>query len=171
MWIYPIRRNFYENRDFEIIKDVIKSNINASFAVGDDPYAKKQREKFIHETGLMFVVNHNPRKSFVIGSHGVTFIQNLDKITSTCIPISHDVMIVLTSHPDKELFLTINEDKDPLIKMVNISTFMQSNIIASRSRDLLKSLSKTKGGNFSDVLINAELRRAYDGGKRQSWCD
>lgn len=153
------------------LKDILISNVNASFAVGDDSFAKEQREKFIRETGLMIVVNYNPRRSFVIGSQGVTFIHNSEKITSIWIPISYDVMIVITGHPDKELFLPISEDKDPLIKMVNINTFTQSKIVASRSEYLLKSLSKTKRENFSDALINAEFRRAYDDGKRQSWCD
>ena len=167
----PSKNEFYKNSDFNKLKDILISNVNAGFAVGDDSFAKEQREKFIRETGLMIVVNYNPRRSFVIGSQGVTFIHNSEKITSIWIPISYDVMIVTTGHPDKELFLPISEDKDPLIKMVNINTFTQSKIVASRSEYLLKSLSKTKRENFSDALINAEFRRAYDDGKRQSWCD
>ena len=158
----PSKNEFYKNGDLNKLKDILISNVNASFAVGDDPYAKEQKEKFINETGLMIVVNYNPRRSFVIGSHGVTFIHNSGKIILTCILISHDVMIVTTGHPDKELFLPIREDKDPLIKMVNIGTFTQSNIVASRSECLLKSLSQSMEWNLSNDLINSGLRRIYD---------
>ncbi len=133
----PDKETFYKNKDIKKLKDIIISNTSARFAFGDRQYDKNQEEKFIQDTGLMIVAIHNPRRSFVIGSHGITRIRDLNNNESTGVPISHDVMIVVTNKPDEEQFLTIS---DKVIRMINNCTFMQSNIVASRSKDLLESL-------------------------------
>ncbi len=145
----PDRELIYQDPRISTLKDLTGSNVNARFAAGDHPREQSNAERFCRETGLMVAVIRIPKRSFVIGSHGVTIVQFPNKVApESWIPIAYDVAVVPTSFPDREFLFPLGGDKDQLIKRVNMASFQQSRRVAGCSEDLLKSLSKTDPVTF-----------------------
>ena len=124
-------------------KSVMMKNTKARFASGDHPHLQADVERFSRETGLLIAVIRQPKRSFVIGSHGVAIVQPTHKRDQTqggWLPIAHDVIVAPTSHPERELLLPLNGGNDYIIKRINRASFRQSRIIAGRSKALICSL-------------------------------
>ncbi len=119
----PDRELIYQDPRISTLKDLTGSNVNARFAAGDHPREQSNAVRFCRETGLMVAVIRIPKRSFVIGSHGVTIVQFPNKVApESWIPIAYDVAVVPTSFPDREFLLTLGRDEDKLIKRVNMAS-------------------------------------------------
>lgn len=141
----PDRDSIYQDCRIKKLKDLAKSNIKASFAVGNDPRMQDEEERFSREVGLCVAVICLPRRSFVIGSHGITIRQSHSgPMQGSLLPIAHDVAVQLTPSPDKESLLCLGQGSDSLIREINKTTAVQSKIIAGRSEALIRSLSAFK---------------------------
>ncbi len=127
------------------IKKKIESNANVKFAIGNSDNELKQTERFSKETGISVVVISNPRRSFVMGSHGLSIVkansQN-DPVQGGWLPIASDVAVRATTFPDREFLNFLKNDRtgDQFIKRINKSSYSHSNLIAGRSRILINSL-------------------------------
>lgn len=139
----PNRELLDQNPILKGAKPIMMGNIKARFASGDHPHLQADVERFSRETGLLIAVIRQPKRSFVIGSHGVTIVQpehKRDPAYGGWLPIAHDVILTPTSHPEKELLLPLNGSNDHIIRRINRASFRQSRFIAGRSEALIRSL-------------------------------
>ena len=139
----PDKVTFYQDPRILKIENLIKSNVNAKFAVGDNPNERNQAEQFLSKTGLCVAAIHNPRRSFVIGSHGLAIVQSSyknDPAQGAWLPIAHDVAVAPTAFRDREFLLPLDRDSDSIIEKINRASAAQSRIIAGRSKALICSL-------------------------------
>ena len=143
----PDRKTLYQDdRILELKKRVMK-NVNAKFAAGDDPHIENETQKFSRDTGLSFVVTRIPKKSFVIGSHGLTIVDHKlagNLTAGSWLPIAPDIAVGVTAFPDRELlsFLDSSNDGEQLIYTINRATSAMSKIIVGQSEALVRSLRK-----------------------------
>ncbi len=142
----PDRATLYRDPRILKHKERVESNVNAQFSAGDTPHERDQAERFCREVGLRVAVICLPRRSFVIGSHGITIRQphntsgSSGPMRGSLVPIAHDVIVQITPFPDKENLLCLDQGSDSLIKAINRDTAAQSRIIAGRSEALVRSL-------------------------------
>ena len=122
----------------------IKKNNKSRFASGDHHHLQSEVERFCQDTGLVIAVIHDqPRRGFVIGSHGVAVVRRSHKNDQTCwgwLPIAHDVVVAPTLQPDKDDLLRLDGKKDSFIRRINTASFQQSRLIAAGSEVLIRSL-------------------------------
>ena len=123
----------------------LQHNINATFAAGDDPRMAVEEKRFATETEVRFVVIHGSEDSFVIGSHGITICKPVSVspfLAGTVLPLAYDVLAHVTSRPRRTGLLFLGNDRPSmsLIHAVNRTTASQSETIAGRSQDLIRSL-------------------------------
>ena len=150
------RESLYTDPRILEIKRKIESNVNAGFASGVNNREKIELERFCKETGFLLARIGNPRRSFVIGSHGVAIVDACrprDQDAGTWLPIAHDVALLVTAYPEREFFLSLGDDAahETLIKRINLASLSLSQIIAGRSEALISSLSRRKARNGSAV--------------------
>ena len=135
----PDKDALFQNIEIVRLAQKIEHNVDARFAAGDDSRLLQEEEKFCRETGLWIAVIDIPKRSFVIGSHGITIFK-MRQDEHSCLPISHDVVVLASSHPDSESLKTLGRDKDWLIRKINTATTSQSRWIAGCSEQLIHSL-------------------------------
>ena len=147
---YEVPEQDWFDRDPDVLKlkRVMKSNHNANFAAGEHHILQKETERFSHETGWGVALIRLPKRSFVIGSHGLTIIGRDGSIGGSWLPIAHDVAVQITAFPDRGFRLDIERKNESIIKSINRATAMQSSIVAGRSEALVRSLMKN-GGRLS----------------------
>ena len=139
------RESFYTDPRILEIKRKVESNVNAGFAIGVSERERIELERFCRETGFFLARIENPRRSFVIGSHGVAIVEACrprDQDAVTCLPIAHDVALLATAYPEREFFLSLGDDAahETLIKRINLASLSLSQTIAGRSEALVSSL-------------------------------
>lgn len=118
---------------------IFKSNLPGNYAAGAHPVLEEHTNQFCDEYGWLVAAIDVPKRSFVIGSHGITNIERHGQGESW-LPIAHDVAIRLTGFPDEEYFLLIDGNNESIVKTINRSTAEGSRFIAGRSRELIQSL-------------------------------
>ena len=139
----PNKELLDQNPILKSAKPTMMGNTKARFASGDHPHLQADVERFSRETGLLIAVIRQPKRSFVIGSHGVAIVQpeyKRDSAYGGWLPIAHDVILAPTSHPEKELLLPLNGSNDHIVRRINRASFRQSRFIAGRSEALIRSL-------------------------------
>ena len=109
--------------------------------------------RVLGDKGLCVVVIRNPKKSFVIGSNpiirgalnGHTRLD--DPAVGVLFPIAHDVVVsVCLARGEEKL---VDENDSNHIRQINEAIREQSDMIASRSRELITSLSRGYYGDSS----------------------
>lgn len=142
----PDNDSFYSDPSIVKIKKILKSNNDGMFAAGVYPFGREEVDRFCREKGLYVVVISVPNRSFVIGSHGLAFVQSSyknDPAQGSWVPIAHDIAVSATSSPDKESILRLGRDSDQIIERINRASVAQSQIFAGRSKALIKSLMRS----------------------------
>ena len=139
------RETLYQDPRILEIKKQVESNVDARFAVGDSDRVKKETNRFSLETGLHIARIRNPRRSFCIGSHGLSIVcasHQKDSAQVGWLSIAHDVAVSATAFPDRDLLtiLDYNTTVDETIRSINFAAASQSHTIAARSEKLIKSL-------------------------------
>lgn len=127
------------------LKRKLKSNHNANFAAGDHHLLQQETERFSRETGWGVALICLPKRSFVIGSHGVTIIRRGGSIRGSWLPIAHDIVVQITAFPERGFRLHLERKNESIIKSINRETAAQSDIIAGRSEALVRSLMENSG--------------------------
>ena len=135
----------YKDSRIPEIKKKVESNVNAKFSIGISDKERKQTEQFSRETGVSVVVIFNPKRSFVIGSHGFSIVKTSDRndpAQGGWLPIASDVAVKATTFPDKEILNFLKKDRtsDRFISRINKAAYSHSNLIAGRSKTLINSL-------------------------------
>lgn len=122
------------------LKRTMKSNHSANFAAGEHHILQEESQRFSRETGWGFALIELPNRSFVIGSHGLTIMDENASLGGNWLPISHDVAIQVTAFPDQGFRLCLDDKNESIIKSINRATTAQSDIIVGRSEALIRSL-------------------------------
>ena len=128
-----------KNQDILKIKNSMKQNNKARFASGDHRTLKEEDEQFRKNTGMLIAVIDIQKRSFVIGSIGITTVDS-GEARGCWLPVSHDVAVMPTPYPGREILWTLDRSKEHVIKRINMSTVQQSRFIAGRSQTLVRSL-------------------------------
>ena len=131
--------DWYEESSLLELKQRYSSNLPGNYAAGTHPLLEQATRQFCRDAGWLVAAIEMPKRSFVIGSHGFAVVEQAGQI-ATWLPIAHDVAIMLTGFPDKELILPLDRNQDSLIKRINQSTVTSSRFIAGRSKSLIESL-------------------------------
>ena len=143
----PTPEELYQDSRVLGLKKMLMSNTNAKFAAGDDPRIEAETQRFSREVGLCVAVFRIPNRSLVIGSHGLTMLDNevgtrLGAIS--WLPIAHDIAVGATAFPDRE-FLTVLDSGnggEQIISAFNGATSASSKVIAGPSESLVRSLTQ-----------------------------
>lgn len=136
----PDREILYQDPRVLKLRDLVMANVHAKFAAGDSPRERIEEDKFRRETGLCVatIIDPNPKKSFVIGSHGLAIVQSdhsSDAPSGSWLPIAYDVVVLATNSPDKEFLLTLDER---VVQSINTASHRCSQVIAGRSVDAVR---------------------------------
>lgn len=139
------RETLYADPSILEIKEKVESNVHAGFAIGVSDREKREIERFSSKTGFGVARIVNPRRSFVIGSHGVAIVEAVrqrDMAAGTWLPIAHDVALLVTAFPDREFFLSLGDEAthESLIRRINLASIRLSHTTAGRSEALVGSL-------------------------------
>ena len=134
-------RSVLSNRSQEVmrIKDAVKQNSKARFASGDHKILREDVDHFCINTGILIAVILHPKRSFIIGSRGITTVDS-GEAGGSWLPVSPDVAVRPTPYPDREFLWTLDRTKEHIIKRINMSTVQQSIFIAGQSQTLVRSL-------------------------------
>ena len=132
--------DFFELGPVLELKQKIKSNRVGDFAAGEHPLIEQETKRFCRETGWGVAVICMPRRSFVLGSHGLTIVERRAPMFSSWLPIAHDVAIKITAFPNRGFLLRLDRNNESIIKAINRSTAAGSRRIAGRSKALIWSL-------------------------------
>ena len=141
----PTKEELYRDLRVLVLKRMVMSNANAKFAAGDDPRIEAETKRFSEDIGLSVVVIRIPKRSFVIGSHGLTLLDHdygRPLGANSWLPIAHDVAVGATAFPDRE-FLTVldgRNDTERIITAFNRATANGSKVVAGESEALVRSL-------------------------------
>ena len=130
---------WFEQDPILAFKQIYKSNLVGNFASGAHHLLERETERFCRDTGWLVAVIDMPKRSFVIGSHGLTVVKENGR-PGSWLPIAHDVAIKVTPYPDMGFFLRLDRNKEAIIRAINQSTVAGSRFIAGRSKELIESL-------------------------------
>lgn len=122
------------------LKRTMKANHSANFAAGEHHILQEEAKRISRETGWGLALIELPNRSFVIGSHGLTVMQDETSSGGNWLPVAHDVAIQITAFPGRGFILRLNRDRESIIRSINSATVAQSDIIAGRSEALVRSL-------------------------------
>ena len=136
---YTIPDEFWSQPTYVDWIQTFKANLPGNYAAGLHPVLEQHTKQFCRDYGWLVAAIDLPKRSFVIGSHGITNIERHGEGESW-LPIAYDVAIKLTGFPDEGYFLRLDRTNESIIKTVNRSTVEGSRFIAGRSKTLIESL-------------------------------
>ena len=142
---FPDQASLYE--DWRVVKLMmrVKANVDASFAAGTTPDARMQAERFCKSHGLSIAAITAPKRSFVIGSHGLAIVGRAPG-KGCWLPIAHDVAIAVSTQPQRESLLLLNRSRDLMIRKINQASATQSERFAGPSERLVQRLMTMTAG-------------------------
>ena len=118
-------------------------NVDARFSAGDHPEIRKDEASFCRETGLYVAVICLARRSFVVGSHGITIRDSRvggGYLGGSLLPVAHDVIVQATPFPGQVRLLCLDQGSDALIRNINRAAASQGTVVAGKSERLIRSL-------------------------------
>ena len=134
-----VDEDWYEPTSLMELKQRYESNVPGNYAAGIHHLLEKETKWFCRNSGWRAAAIKMPKRSFVIGSLGVTVVERRG-CRESWLPIAYDVAIMITPYPDKVLFLPLDRSKEPIIRAINQSTVAASRFIGGRSKALIDSL-------------------------------
>ena len=141
----PAIEELYQDSRVLELRKMVMSNTNAKFAAGDDPRLESETQQFIRNTGLCVLTICPPSSGLVIGSHGLTIVD--DQLGArmgalSWVPVAHDVAVGATAFPDRE-FLTVldsGNEGEQIVSAFNRATAARSKYVAGPTESLVHSL-------------------------------
>ena len=144
----PPKESLRQDPEVQELKDMVMSNTSARFAAGDHPDLENDTRRFMRETGLCVASIHMPGHSFIIGSHGLTIIDDHIESSIPCgswLPIADDVAVGVTAFPDRDILLVLDNSNNgqQCISAINMAMVARSRVIAGQSESLVRSMIQT----------------------------
>ena len=135
----PAEEKLLELPGYEKLVNLSQHNFNAEFAAGTNYRMKEHEERFCRETFLSFVVIKVPKRSFMIGSHGITIVEFRRDSKQSFLPIAHDICIFPGLSNDEVVFKVNDSNEDRFVQVLNFNTLARSRWVACRSESLIRS--------------------------------
>ena len=147
----PSRDQFLSDPAMREYADVVLANSDARFAAGIHPIVQEAEAAFCREVSLLIAVISEPKRSFVVGSQGVTIVRSngFDRQPESWLPIAADVAVQPRYSEEAVGLVAFGRRDDHLIRRINQATTAGSRMIAGRSEKLVRSLTRATGGRSS----------------------
>ena len=129
----PRKEVLLEDPGVAAVFDVISQNMRASTASGNHPILARKEREFLTPLGLHAAVLDPTAAEFVIGSHGVTIIQE----RNTWLPLSPDVAISFSNRPGS---IGIGKCVSEFVERHNRAALSNSAQVAGRSKGKIQAL-------------------------------
>lgn len=134
----PNKESFYENPLIRQVMYKALSNTRARFAAGDHISLEEEDLRFARETGVAVAVIRDKCNELVLGSHGITIIeQSLSQYLQVMswLPVAPDVAIGITRWPDREVSIELcaHNSGAEIVSSMNRSTAALSQRIVGAS--------------------------------------
>lgn len=140
----PDRETFDLDPQWANIKEMLRHNITANLAAGLPPQVNSEINRFAHEVGLRIGVIQDTSMEFIIGRCAAVDIasqRECDPMSGTWLPISYDVAIGITPHPDKVTLCPLGPAE---VTRINDASYEKSQFIAARSSSFLQPYSQIR---------------------------
>ena len=132
----PPREELVKDPRVRNLFDVLSQNQRANFASANHPILADKEREFLAEVGLSMAVIRDPNREFIIGSHGVTVVENTDGKTAW-LPLAPDVAISLSNRPGT---MDIGICTEEFVQRHNLAALAFSAQVAGCSRDVIQAL-------------------------------
>ena len=141
----PNKESLYDNPMVRQLTDMALSNTRARFAAGDHISLEEEDLRFARETGVAVAVIRDKCNELVLGSHGITIIeQSLSQYLQVMswLPVASDVAIGITRWPDREVLIELSAYNGgaEIVSSMNRSTAGLSQRIVGASAASVRSL-------------------------------
>ena len=136
----PLSRGI-QNRDSlrANLKRMAKHNVAAELAAGVPPHIRRELEKRATQVGILVGFVREFNTELIIGNCAtalVTSQNQRNRVQGLWLPISHDVAISITGHPEMEHLFLLNKTE---VRSINEASYQDSESVAARSRGQFKS--------------------------------
>ena len=138
--VVPIDDTDPEKRNkLRLLAKHLVSNSDSQFSAGTMDNVQADAEELCRGTEILVAAHRCPRKSFIIGSHGLSIVTKEyanDPSSGSWLPLAHDVVISLTRSPAREyiLILTGDNESDRIIDRINYAS-AKSEVVAARFKE------------------------------------
>lgn len=131
----PSEGEFYEIPDVRQLMDKLSRNADANMAAGTIPSVQRFEDRFFKTRALAVLAITQPRRSFIVGSHGIAIVPGLPP--GSWLPIASDVAIAYHDDHQGEKIGVLGTNDDEVIRAINDASANHSTMIAGRSRQLI----------------------------------
>ena len=132
----PPREELVKDPRVRNLFDVLSQNHRANFASANHPILADKEREFLAQVGLSVAVIKDPNLEFIIGSHGVTVVENADGKTAW-LPVAPDVAVSLSDRPGTVAMGICTEE---FTQRHNHTALALSAQIAGRSKEVIQKL-------------------------------
>ena len=120
------------------IQTMVKDNIRAEFAAGIYSDEVELQEQYIRTWGLSTAVLDLEHRSFVIGSHGWSILDN----GTRWFPIAPDVVVAGEPRDSEGVVHKFGRPNDGLVREINMASFQRSRFVAADNSQIICALKK-----------------------------
>ena len=131
----PSEDDFYATPVFRELIDRLFRNADPSMAAGTIPSIRRFEDRFFKTRALAVLVITQPKRSFIVGSHGIAIIPGMPP--GSWLPIASDVAIAYHDDHQREKIALLGTKHDEVIRAINYASASHSTMIAGSSRQLL----------------------------------
>ena len=140
----PSEGDFYENPDVRELMDQLFRNADASMAAGTIRSVRRFEDRFFKTRALAVLAITQPRRSFIVGSHGIAIVQGMPP--GSWLPIASDVAIAYHDDHQREQIGFLGTKDDKVIRAINDASVSHSTMIAGSSRQLIAGMMERAWG-------------------------
>ena len=113
----PSEGDFYENPVVGQLMDQLFRNADASMAAGTIPSVRRFEDRFFKTRALAVLAITQPKRSFIVGSHGIAIVQGMPP--GSWLPIASDVAIAYHDDHQGEKIGFLDTRHDKVIRAIN----------------------------------------------------
>ena len=140
----PSEGEFYEIPDVRQLMDHLFRNADASMAAGMIPSVRRFEDQFFKTRALAVLAITQPRRSFIVGSHGIAIVQGLPP--GSWLPIAPDVAVAYHDDHQGEKIGFLGTKDDKVIRAINDASADKSTMIAGSSEQLVAEMMERAWG-------------------------
>ncbi len=140
----PSEGDFYENPVVRQLMDQLLRNADASMAAGTIPSVRRFEDRFFKTRALAVLAITQPKRSFIVGSHGIAIVQGMPP--GSWLPIASDVALAYHDDHQGEKIGFLGTKDDKVIGAINDASANHSTMIAGSSRQLIAGMMERPWG-------------------------
>ena len=140
----PSEGDFYENPVVRQLMDQLFRNADASMAAGTILSVRRFEDRFFKTRALAVLAITQPKRSFIVGSHGIAIVQGMPP--GSWLPIASDVALAYHDDHQGEKIGFLGTKDDKVIGAINDASANHSTMIAGSSRQLIAGMMERAWG-------------------------